>query len=219
MTDELLKTIVECFCVVVGSAGCFVATIALLKDKQDEIERLKQEAEKLTKERKGKMTDKKFTDKKDKKIIQRLEWCVKCDIPNYDSDFVLDLINRQKAEIEQWQEEANKWQIFFSQEIDNRGKIKAEAYKEFAEKIKSIVLPAISKEIRNNFTQDLVENAYLNMCSMEEMKIAIEALEKQIPKKPTKTAREIVCPTCRTLVGSSPYCRYCGQALDWSDTE
>lgn len=45
------------------------------------------------------------------------------------------------------------------------------------------------------------------------------ALEKQIPKKPVKTKSEIVCPTCRTLVGSNPYCKYCGQALDWSDTE
>lgn len=44
--------------------------------------------------------------------------------------------------------------------------------------------------------------------------IAISALEKQIPKKPIKTKSEIVCPTCRTLVGSNPYCKYCGQALD-----
>lgn len=47
--------------------------------------------------------------------------------------------------------------------------------------------------------------------------IAISAIEKQIPKKPIKTRSEIVCPTCNTLVGSSPYCRYCGQALDWSE--
>lgn len=47
--------------------------------------------------------------------------------------------------------------------------------------------------------------------------IAISAIEKQIPKKPVKTRSEIVCPTCKTLVGSSPYCRYCGQALDGSD--
>lgn len=47
--------------------------------------------------------------------------------------------------------------------------------------------------------------------------IAIGAIEKQIPKKPIKTRSEIVCPTCNTLVGSSPYCRYCGQALDWSE--
>ena len=48
--------------------------------------------------------------------------------------------------------------------------------------------------------------------------IAISAIEKQIPKRPTKIRSEIVCPTCKTLIGSSPYCRYCGQAIDWSDT-
>ena len=42
-----------------------------------------------------------------------------------------------------------------------------------------------------------------------------KALEKQMPKKPIKYKYEIVCPSCKTLVGSSPYCRYCGQALDW----
>lgn len=69
------------------------------------------------------------------------------------------------------------------------------------------------EEVRNNFIQDLAENAYLSMCSMEEMKIVIEALDKQIPKKPVEVRNEIVCPTCKTLVGSSPYCRYCGQAI------
>lgn len=48
---------------------------------------------------------------------------------------------------------------------------------------------------------------------------AAEALEKQIPKKPVEVRNEIVCPTCKTLVGSSPYCRYCGQAIEQSDTE
>lgn len=47
----------------------------------------------------------------------------------------------------------------------------------------------------------------------------IKALEKQIPKKPIKYKDEIVCPSCKTLVGSSPYCRYCEQALDWGDEE
>lgn len=46
-----------------------------------------------------------------------------------------------------------------------------------------------------------------------------EALEKQTPKKPIKYKDEIVCPSCKTLVGSSPYCRYCGQALDWGVEE
>ena len=44
---------------------------------------------------------------------------------------------------------------------------------------------------------------------------AISAIEKQIPKIVRKTKNEIVCPTCGTLVGSSPYCRYCGQKLSW----
>ena len=43
------------------------------------------------------MTDKKFTDEE---IIKRLERCVKRGNRNYDTDIVLDLINRQKAEIE-----------------------------------------------------------------------------------------------------------------------
>lgn len=51
----------------------------------------------------------------------------------------------------------------------------------------------------------------------EMCEIAIKALEKQIPKKPIKYKYEIVCPSCKTLVGSAPYCRYCGQALEWGD--
>lgn len=49
--------------------------------------------------------------------------------------------------------------------------------------------------------------------------IAIEALKKQLPQKPVWTRNERVCPRCRTLVGSSPYCKYCGQALDQTDTK
>lgn len=52
---------------------------------------------------------------------------------------------------------------------------------------------------------------------VESLKAAIIALEKQIPKKPIAYKAEILCPACQTLVGSSPHCRYCGQALDWSD--
>ena len=49
---------------------------------------------------------------------------------------------------------------------------------------------------------------------------AIEALEKQIPKKVTKSA----CPSCNRLFlfrhgekRKGDYCDNCGQALDWSD--
>lgn len=48
------------------------------------------------------MTDKKFTDEE---IIKRLKQCVKRGNRNYDTDIVLDLINRQKAEIERLKSE------------------------------------------------------------------------------------------------------------------
>ena len=57
--------------------------------------------------------------------------------------------------------------------------------------------------------------------------LAIEALEKQIPKKPIKSDRQEIrytleydCPTCGrsfTGTGFADYCYHCGQALDWSD--
>ena len=62
--------------------------------------------------------------------------------------------------------------------------------------------------------------------------VAIEALEKQIPKKVTHEAtllRSCTCPNCKNVVdkftefGDSTvritydYCQICGQALDWSE--
>lgn len=47
---------------------------------------------------------------------------------------------------------------------------------------------------------------------------AILALEKQIPKKPIKIYSHYLCPNCRSIKTScAPFCRMCGQALDWSD--
>ncbi len=60
-------------------------------------------------------------------------------------------------------------------------------------------------------------NNILKQTFIDEIEIAISALEKQTPKKPIKELNETICPNCKTLVGSSPFCRYCGQALDWSD--
>lgn len=52
-------------------------------------------------------------------------------------------------------------------------------------------------------------------------KLAIEALEKQIPKKPYDI---VGCPLCKIEVELLPidieqvtYCLHCGQAIDWSD--
>lgn len=55
-------------------------------------------------------------------------------------------------------------------------------------------------------------------------KVINEALEKQIPKKPTGNKLNC-CPRCKGLVGINTntihakynYCNHCGQAIDWSD--
>ena len=63
--------------------------------------------------------------------------------------------------------------------------------------------------------------------------IAISALEKQIPKKPTYEeignvygALKRTCAKCGDVCLISEdakpfehYCRYCGQKIDWSDSE
>lgn len=67
-------------------------------------------------------------------------------------------------------------------------------------------------KLKANRLEILVDGGYREFTEIE----IVSAIEKQIPKKPINTMREIVCPTCRTLVGSSPYCRYCGQKLDHS---
>ena len=66
-----------------------------------------------------------------------------------------------------------------------------------------------------------------NGCEMTELwkeqtevwKIAISALEKQMPKKPSETDK-VRCIHCACIVKrDEKFCKNCGQALDWSDTE
>ena len=69
---------------------------------------------------------------------------------------------------------------------------------------------------------------------VEQLEIAINALEKQIPKKVTHEAtlyKCCTCPNCKNVVDeftefmgnrcrvTSTYCKYCGQALDWEDNK
>ena len=89
------------------------------------------------------MTDKKLTNEQ---IVKRLERCVKRGNRNYDTDIVLDLIKRQKAEIERLKE-CPKCVYEYDGEVTEycvQGpcpnfktveQIKAEAYKEFAERL------------------------------------------------------------------------------------
>ena len=63
----------------------------------------------------------------------------------------------------------------------------------------------------------------------EENLVAIEALEKQIPKKPIKSENQVVryvntyyCPTCElgiTGTNIAKWCYHCGQKIDWSDVD
>ena len=47
--------------------------------------------------------------------------------------------------------------------------------------------------------------------------LAIDALEKQIPKK---TMNKYYCPSCEEqLMGKMNYCENCGHAIDWSEGE
>lgn len=56
---------------------------------------------------------------------------------------------------------------------------------------------------------------------------AIEALEKQIPKKPISLGEDIdrdvgQCPNCKEIIDTYEdykYCSDCGQAIDWGDEE
>lgn len=56
---------------------------------------------------------------------------------------------------------------------------------------------------------------------------AIEALEKQIPKKPISLGEDIdrdvgQCPNCKEIIDTYEdykYCSDCGQAIDWRDEE
>lgn len=58
----------------------------------------------------------------------------------------------------------------------------------------------------------------------EAIGMAIQALEKQIPKKPLQKSYmvkgAVVCPKCEFVaLKVDDYCSHCGQKLDWSDAE
>lgn len=98
--------------------------------------------------------------------------------------------------------------------------------------------------------KDVLKNTYIRFsrCNgkvvfLEALKKALEAVDKQIPKKPVISTHKYIdgdtneegifrlkhCPCCwenrelsyfDSLVDiNKKYCHRCGQALDWSDTE
>lgn len=104
------------------------------------------------------MTDKKFTDEE---IIRNYEWCIGCTSDRCREctmdeegfceeelqDLVLDLIKRQRAEIERLEKARQKQGKFLAEErmqkyelINKLSTAKDEAYKEFAKRLKSYLL-------------------------------------------------------------------------------
>ena len=61
-------------------------------------------------------------------------------------------------------------------------------------------------------------------CENCEINAAMNALDKQIPKKPEIKGEYYVCPICGVYQeyltdGKPPYCVNCGQALGWQEVE
>jgi hypothetical protein len=85
------------------------------------------------------------------------------------------------------------------------------------------------------FKGELKEGKCSDYClQCNSMEMAINALEKLIPKKPikknpicyekTKDGTEFIaydyfCPDCNKQIKATVHHCHCGQALDWSDTE
>ena len=56
----------------------------------------------------------------------------------------------------------------------------------------------------------------------EALAIAVESIDKQIPKKPIEKDGWIACPNCEISMSGrmyEPRCDNCGQALNWSEEE
>lgn len=58
---------------------------------------------------------------------------------------------------------------------------------------------------------------------LKNMEMIVQALEKQIPKKPdfTEDKEFALCPCCngKGLFDKQKYCDNCGQKLDWEDDD
>lgn len=82
--------------------------------------------------------------------------------------------------------------------------------------------------------QENIDLPFGSNISKEAAKIAMQALEKQIAKKPTpidyKKYIDVIdnaivlrgaywCPNCKRVVKSGSFCSDCGQKLDWSNEE
>ena len=124
-----------------------------------------------------------MTDKEIKKALECCEIaydqdCTECPLYPDDGEIAcrevlreeaLDLITRQQAEIEQWKEEANKYQNLWCMAVDDIEKAKSEAVKEFAEKLKNEIniRTTYSREQDKNVMR-MIDNLVKEMVGEEE---------------------------------------------------
>ena len=79
------------------------------------------------------------------------------------------------------------------------------------------------KVILSEITECEESICYITDVDAEPLKLAIKALERQIPKKPIYGAANIKCPNCEATLlyyfhsFKVDYCDECGQRLDWSE--
>lgn len=90
------------------------------------------------------------------------------------------------------------------------------------ERLEDLIKEAESHMTENKFDDEMFID------DKTALEMAIQALEKQIPKKVLnlmlnadgKTTKVFkgICPCCQCIV-TNEYCSRCGQALDWSEEE
>ena len=91
------------------------------------------------------------------------------------------------------------------------------------------------KQTREQFLLALNSNAYMNICTSDDMFNVIVALDKQIPNAVVKDGDDnmdyIYCPRCDECIGSNEmvwedfyhnswhpmYCQCCGQTIIWEE--
>lgn len=94
-------------------------------------------------------------------------------------------------------------------------------------KEKAIIVSMIANGCEFRKEMAIINNKEYDIDKLNRIvKVADEALEKQIPKKPTPTDEQhirylmsYVCPLCgHHFIGTgiASYCYHCGQALDWN---
>lgn len=86
---------------------------------------------------------KKFTDEQIIIALESSKEAAETDEVRDFLDDVIECINRKNAEIEQWKEEADRWQNAFCKVNEDMSTIKFEAIKEFAERVETLVLPLL----------------------------------------------------------------------------